>query len=154
METKSTAVFPGSFDPITIGHVDLVRRATQLFGKVIVGVGSNSEKKYMFSQEQRIHMTKLAFERIERVVVRPYSGLTVDFCKLHKARFIVRGIRSASDYEFEKSISIVNHCLNAEIETVFLLSDPKHESISSTIVRDIIRNGGDVEPFLPNNVTI
>ena len=154
MDSKSTAVFPGSFDPVTIGHVDLVRRATRLFDKVIVGVGSNSEKKYMFTEERRIQMTTEAFSGIERVVVMPYSGLTVDFCKKNHAHFIIRGIRGASDYEFEKSISVVNHSLNSEIETVFLLSDPKHESISSTIVRDIIRNGGDARPFLPPNVTI
>jgi pantetheine-phosphate adenylyltransferase len=154
VDSKSTAVFPGSFDPVTIGHVDLVRRATRLFDKVIVGVGSNSEKKYMFTEERRIQMTTEAFSGIERVVVMPYSGLTVDFCKKNHAHFIIRGIRGASDYEFEKSISVVNHSLNSEIETVFLLSDPKHESISSTIVRDIIRNGGDARPFLPPNVTI
>lgn len=151
---KSIAVFPGSFDPITIGHVDLVRRATSLFDLVVVGVGSNSEKKYMFSESKRIEMATDAFSDIDGVMVMAYSGLTVDFCTKNNARFIIRGIRSASDYEFEKSISIVNHSLNSKIETVFLLSDPKHESISSTIIRDIIRNGGDARPFLPANVTI
>jgi pantetheine-phosphate adenylyltransferase len=154
MQIESIAVFPGSFDPVTIGHVDLVRRATSLFKHVIVGVGSNSEKKYMFNEAQRIAMATAAFADVERVTVMPYSGLTVDFCKLHEARFIVRGIRSASDYEFEKSISVVNNALNPGIETVFLLSDPRHESISSTIVRDIIRNGGDARAFIPESVKI
>lgn len=151
---NSIAIFPGSFDPVTIGHVDLVRRATSLFDQVIVGVGSNSEKKYMFSASKRIEMASIAFSDIDSVTVMAYSGLTVDFCIKNNAGFIIRGIRSASDYEFEKSISIVNHSLNSKIETVFLLSDPKHESISSTIIRDIIRNGGDARPFLPANVTI
>lgn len=151
---KSIAIFPGSFDPVTIGHVDLVRRATSLFDQVIVGVGSNSEKKYMFSESKRIEMASIAFSDIDGVSVMAYSGLTVDFCIKNNAGFIIRGIRSASDYEFEKSISIVNHSLNSKIETVFLLSDPKHESISSTIIRDIIRNGGDARSFLPANVTI
>ncbi|MFM7078294.1 MAG: pantetheine-phosphate adenylyltransferase [Bacteroidota bacterium] len=154
MHIESIAVFPGSFDPVTIGHIDLVRRATSLFSHVIVGVGSNSEKKYMFNETQRVAMATTAFADVERVTVKPYTGLTVDFCKLNDARFIIRGIRSASDYEFEKSISVVNHALNPVIETVFLLSDPKHESISSTIVRDIIRNGGDVSGFLPPSVRI
>ncbi|MFM7822863.1 MAG: pantetheine-phosphate adenylyltransferase [Bacteroidota bacterium] len=148
------ALFPGSFDPITIGHVDLVVRASKLFDRVIVGVGTNSEKKYLFDQEKRLSLVQNTFKGLDDIEVIAYSGLTVDCCKKHQANYIIRGIRNAADYEYEKSISIVNNSINPSIETVFLLSKPEHASISSTIIRDIIRNGGDPNPFLPNGVRI
>jgi len=148
------ALFPGSFDPITIGHVDLVVRASKLFDRVIVGVGTNSEKKYLFDQEKRLSLVQMAFKDLDGIEVIAYSGLTVDCCQKRQARYILRGIRNAADYEYEKSISIVNNSINPSIETVFLLSKPEHASISSTIIRDIIRNGGDPNPFLPKGVRI
>lgn len=151
---KRIALFPGSFDPITIGHVDLVVRASALFDRVIVGVGTNSEKKYLFDHEQRLSLVQMAFKGLDAIDVIAYSGLTVDCCKKHQAHYILRGIRNAADYEYEKSISIVNNSINPNIETVFLLSRPEHASISSTILRDIIRNGGDPNPFLPKGVRI
>jgi pantetheine-phosphate adenylyltransferase len=151
---KRIALFPGSFDPITIGHVDLVVRASTLFDRVIVGVGTNSEKKYLFDQHKRLSMVQMAFKSFDKIEVISYSGLTVDCCQQNQAHYILRGIRNAADYEYEKSISIVNNSINPSIETVFLLSKPEHASISSTILRDIIRNGGDPNPFLPKGVTI
>ena len=148
------ALFPGSFDPITIGHVDLVVRASKLFDRVIVGVGTNSEKKYLFDQEIRLSLVQTAFKGLDAIEVIDYIGLTVDCCQKHHANYIIRGIRNAADYEYEKSISIVNNSINPSIETVFLLSKPEHASISSTIIRDIIRNGGDPIPFLPKGVRI
>ncbi|MFN5224582.1 MAG: pantetheine-phosphate adenylyltransferase [Bacteroidota bacterium] len=148
------ALFPGSFDPITIGHVDLVKRASLLFDRVIVGVGTNSEKKYLFDQDKRLSLVQMAFKGLDAIEVIAYSGLTVDCCQKQHAKYILRGIRNAADYEYEKSISIVNNSINPGIETVFLLSKPEHASISSTIIRDIIRNGGDPNPFLPKGVRI
>jgi len=148
------ALFPGSFDPITVGHVDLVVRASKLFDRVIVGVGTNSEKKYLFEQEKRLSLVQTAFRGFDGIDVIAYTGLTVECCDKHQAKYIIRGIRNAADYEYEKSISIVNNSINPSIETVFLLSKPEHASISSTIIRDIIRNGGDPNPFMPNGVRI
>jgi pantetheine-phosphate adenylyltransferase len=154
MTTNRTAIFPGSFDPITIGHVDLVHRSLDVFDKVIVGVGTNSEKKYLFDASKRLEMVIKSFDGNPKVSVMAYDGLTVDFCNKHQAGFILRGIRNAADYEFEKSISIVNSMLNPKIETVFLFSKPEHEAISSTIIRDIIRNGGDASGLLPKGISI
>jgi pantetheine-phosphate adenylyltransferase len=149
-----TALFPGSFDPVTIGHWDIVKRSTSLFDRVIVGIGTNSEKRYMFDAEKRYAMAQEAFGKLERVEVIAYSGLTVDCCIQHQAHFIIRGVRNAADYEFEKSIAAVNHALNPVVETVFLMAKPEHVSISSTIIRDIIRNGGNAGMFIPDGVKI
>lgn len=148
------ALFPGSFDPVTIGHTDIVIRAADLFDRVIVGVGTNSEKKYLFGADQRLSMALAAFGTMDRVQVIGYSGLTVDCCIKHQANFIIRGVRNAADYEFEKSIATVNKALNSKIETVLLMARPEHTAISSTIIRDIIRNGGDAQIFLPAGVKI
>lgn len=149
-----TALFPGSFDPATVGHLDIVKRAAMLFDRVIVGIGTNSEKRYMFDAESRLAMAHEAFGKTQRVEVIAYSGLTVECCVKHQAQYIIRGVRNAADYEFEKSIAAVNHALNPNVETVFLMAKPEHVSISSTIIRDIIRNGGDASMFIPDGVRI
>lgn len=143
------AVFPGSFDPITNGHVDIVQRAVHLFDKIIIGVGQNANKKYMFSQKQRIGFIEKAFEDVDEIEVMHFEGLTVDFCKKVGAHFILRGLRNPADFEFEKAIAQANRMMDHELETVFLLTDPEFAAISSSIVRDVHRNGGDASIFVP-----
>ncbi|MEO8148988.1 MAG: pantetheine-phosphate adenylyltransferase [Bacteroidia bacterium] len=142
------AVFPGSFDPITIGHVDVVNRAAKLFDEIIIGIGTNSSKNYMFTKEQREDFIKQSFSGNANIKVMHYEKLTVDFCNKVGAGFIVRGIRNATDFEFETAIAQMNRELNKEVETVFIPCAPLYSAISSTIVRDIIRNGGDASKFL------
>lgn len=151
---EKIAVFPGSFDPITVGHESIVRRALALFDKVIIAIGQNSEKKSYFSIEQRIDWIKKVFEDDSRVIVESYSGLTVDFCRSHHARYILRGLRTAADFEFERAIAQVNKAMFSEIESVFLLTLPEHTPINSTIVREILKNGGDVSKFVPKVVNL
>lgn len=148
------ALFPGSFDPITVGHVDIVIRSLDLFDKIVVGVGNNSSKQYMFPLPDRLDWIRDVFAEYMQVEVRSYSGLTIDFCKEVNARFILRGLRDAPDLEYEKSIAQMNHYMNRQIETVFVLCSPQFAPVSSTIVRDIIRNGGDAGPFLPEQVKL
>ena len=150
---EKIAVFPGSFDPITIGHQSIINRAVNIFDKIIVAVGENAEKANFFSIEQRMQWIELVFANEERVSVSRYSGLTVDFCKKVNARFILRGLRTSADFEFERSIGQINKQLYPEIETVFLLTTPQHTAINSSIVRDIIRNGGDASMFVPSEVS-
>ena len=142
-------LFPGTFDPITLGHVDIIDRAMPLFDKIIVGVGLNASKVPMFSAEQRIQWINEIYKNEPKVEGAVYEGLTVDFCKAIDAKFILRGIRYVSDFEYEKTIADANRTLDKSIETVFLTGEPKYTSVASTIVRDIIRNGGNAEPFLP-----
>jgi pantetheine-phosphate adenylyltransferase len=142
-------LFPGTFDPITLGHVDIIDRAMPLFDKIIVGVGLNSSKVPMFSPEQRMQWINEIYKNEPRVEGAVYEGLTVEFCKKIKAKFILRGIRYVSDFEYEKTIADANRTMDNSIETVFLTGEPKYTSVASTIVRDIIRNGGNAEPFLP-----
>lgn len=142
------AVFPGSFDPITIGHVDIIQRALPMFDKIIIAIGKNAEKKYMFSLEQRIEFIEQVFENHPKIEVQTYSGLTVDFCKQNEVNFILRGLRNPADFEFEKAIAQTNRKLE-NIETVFLLTSAETSFISSSIVRDILRNGGDANKFIP-----
>jgi pantetheine-phosphate adenylyltransferase len=142
-------LFPGTFDPITLGHVDIIDRAMPLFDKIIVGVGLNSSKLPMFSPEQRMQWINEIYKNEPRVEGAVYEGLTVEFCKKIKAKFILRGIRYVSDFEYEKTIADANRTMDNSIETVFLTGEPKYTSVASTIVRDIIRNGGNAEPFLP-----
>lgn len=151
---EKIAVFPGSFDPITVGHESIVRRALALFDKVIIAIGQNSEKKSYFSLEQRIDWIKKVFKDDSCVIVESYSGLTVDFCKRHNARYILRGLRTAADFEFERAIAQVNKAMFNEIESVFLLTLPEHTMINSTIVREILKNGGDVSKFIPKVVNL
>lgn len=146
------AVFPGSFDPITTGHVDLVLRALPLFDEIIVAIGVNSQKQTLFSLEERKQWIEKVFENEPRVKVAVFEGLTVHFCKKVDARFIIRGLRNASDFDYEKTISQLNHIVGDKVETVFLISRPAYSHISSTIVREIIKGKGDASPFLPEGV--
>ena len=150
---EKIAVFPGSFDPITVGHQSIINRAVNIFDKIIVAIGENSEKANFLSLEQRMKWIELVFANEDRVSVSSYSGLTVDFCKKVNARFILRGLRTSADFEFERSIGQVNKQIYPEIETVFLLTTPEHTAINSSIVRDILRNGGDASMFVPTEVS-
>jgi len=148
------AVFPGSFDPITVGHVDLVKRAVPLFDKIIVAVGINSQKKYLFDLEQRISWLENVFAKYDNVEVDSYEGLTAHYCKKKKANYLLRGLRNASDFDYEKTISQLNNIVGDGIETVFLISQPAFSHISSTIVREIIKGKGDASSFLPKEVKV
>ena len=148
------AIFPGSFDPITNGHVDIIQRALPLFDKIIISVGSNSEKKYFFNLEKRIQWIKKVFIKNPKIEVKSYNKLTVEFAKDSNARFLIRGLRNISDFEFEKTIAHANSELNPSIESLFLLTKPKYSFITSTVVRDTIRNDGDYRKFVPNQVVI
>jgi pantetheine-phosphate adenylyltransferase len=148
------ALFPGSFDPITLGHYDVILRSLDLFDKIIIGVGHNSSKSYLFPLQDRIKFIEDSFYDIPQVQVKTYRGLTIDFCKEMGARFILRGLRTSADFEFEKSIAQMNHYMDTGIETVFVLSSPQYAPVSSTIVRDIIRNGGDASAFVPEGVKL
>lgn len=148
------AVFPGSFDPITSGHEDLIRRASLMFDKLIVAIGVNSQKKYLFDLEQRLAWLEEVFADDDKIEIADYNGLTVRFCKKVNANFIVRGLRNSSDFEYEKQISQLNNILGEGIETVFLVSQPKYSHISSSIVREILKNDGDASSLLPKQVKI
>ena len=145
-------LFPGTFDPVTLGHVDIINRALPLFEKIIVGIGLNTSKAPMFSPEQRLKWIREIYKDEDRVEGAVYEGLTVDFCQKIRANFILRGIRYVSDFEYEKTIADANRTLDRSIETIFLTGEPKYTSVASTIVRDIIRNGGDPSHFLPEAV--
>lgn len=145
-------LFPGTFDPLTLGHVDIIDRALPLFDKIIVGIGSNVAKGPMFTAEQRLKWIKEIYANEPKVKGAVYDGLTVEFCKKIGAHFILRGIRYVSDFEYEKTIADANRTLDRSIETIFLTGEPKYTSVASTIVRDIIRNGGDASHFLPDIV--
>lgn len=147
------ALFPGSFDPITLGHYDIIKRGIKLFDEVIVAIGINAEKKYMFSLEERKHFIEEAFKDEPRVKVVTYKGLTIDFCNKVNAEFILRGLRNPADFEFEKAIAHTNRKLS-KIETVFLLTAADTSYISSSIVRDVLRNGGDYSVLVPDSVTL
>ena len=146
-------LFPGTFDPLTLGHVDIINRALPLFDKIIVGIGLNTSKSPMFSPEQRLKWIAEIYKDEERVEGAVYEGLTVNFCQKISANFILRGIRYVSDFEYEKTIADANRTLDKSIETIFLTGEPKYTSVASTIVRDIIRNNGDAAPFLPEIVS-
>ena len=145
-------LFPGTFDPLTLGHVDIINRALPLFDKIVVGIGLNAAKAPMFSAAQRLDWLNEIYRDEERVTGAVYDGLTIDYCNAIGARFILRGIRYVSDFEYEKTIADANRTLDRNIETIFLTGEPKYTSVASTIVRDIIRNGGDATPFLPEVV--
>ena len=147
------AVFPGSFDPITLGHIDIIKRGLNLFDEVIIAIGVNADKKYMFSLEDRKLQIEEAFKNEPRVKVDTYKGLTVDYCKTVKAGFILRGLRNSTDFTYEQSIAQTNSSL-AEIESVFLVCTPNVSNISSSIVRDVIRNGGDYRSLVPRSVLL
>ena len=146
------ALFPGSFDPITKAHVDILKRSVSLFDKVYVGIGLNSNKKPLLDTQTRLEMLKAVFSDDSRIEIVTYEGLTVDYCKKIGASHMIRGIRTVSDFEYEKAIAQMNHALIPEIESIFIVSKPGYSSISSTIVRDILRFGGDVGQFVPSAV--
>ncbi len=151
---KRTAVFPGSFDPVTIGHESIVRRALPLFDELIIAVGINSSKTSYFSLEQRVHWLKQVFGGEPSIKITSFKGLTVDYCKTCNAQYILRGIRTAADFEFEKAIAQMNKAQAPEIETVFILPIAELSAINSTIIRDIVRNGGDAGPFVPKGISL
>jgi pantetheine-phosphate adenylyltransferase len=151
---KKIAVFPGSFDPISIGHEAIVRRALSLFDEIIVAVGANALKKSFYPLATRKEMVTKVFQNEPRVRVDHYEGLTVDYCRGNDAGYILRGLRTSADFEFERAIAQVNKVMAPGIETVFLLTVPEHTHINSTIVRDIIRNGGDATMFVPGVINL
>ena len=151
---KRTAVFPGSFDPFTIGHEAIVRRALSLFDEIIIAVGANALKKSYYSLETRKQMISKIYKEEPRIKVDHYEGLTVDYCRNNNARYILRGLRTAADFEFERAIAQVNRAMAPDIESVFLLTVPEHSHINSTIVRDIIRSGGDASRFVPASINL
>ncbi|WP_372744787.1 pantetheine-phosphate adenylyltransferase [Lutibacter sp.] len=146
------AIFPGSFDPITLGHVDIINRALPLFDEIIIAIGVNSDKKYMFSLEDRENFIKENYKNEPKIKVLTYSGLTTDFCEKMNVDFILRGLRNPADFEFEKAIAQTNRKLS-NIETVFLLTSSDTAFISSSIVRDVYRHGGDISSFVPESVS-
>ncbi len=145
-------LFPGTFDPITLGHTDIINRALPLFDKVVIGIGRNANKVPMFSEEQRLQWIKDLYANDPRVDAVVYEGLTVECCKQVGANFILRGIRYVNDFEYEKAIADMNRSINGHIETVFLTCLPQYTSVASTLVRDVLKNGGDVSQFLPKIV--
>ncbi|APU67376.1 MAG: pantetheine-phosphate adenylyltransferase [Bacteroidota bacterium] len=145
------AVFPGSFDPLTLGHTDIIDRALPLFDEIILAIGTNSSKKYMFNLEERLHFLEKTYENEPKVTVMTYEGLTVNFCKSQNAQFLLRGLRNGQDLEFEKAIGQTNFKM-AGIDSVFLISSSGKSHISSTVVRDVIRHGGNYEFMVPDVV--
>lgn len=148
------AVFPGSFDPITNGHLDIIQRAMPLFDKILIAVGQNATKSTMFSLEQRMKFIADTFAGESKIKVVSYSGLTVDFAKKSGAEFMLRGIRNPADFEFEKSIAQANRQMQPDLETVFFLTSARYAYISSSIVRDVIKNNGDYSLFVPDSVRV
>lgn len=146
------ALFPGTFDPITLGHTDIINRALPLFDKLYIGIGRNANKQPMFSEEQRMNWIKSIYKNNEKIEVVVYEGLTVDCCKKIGANFILRGIRYVNDFEYEKAIADMNRSIADNIETVFLTCLPQYTSVASTLVRDVLKYGGDVSKFLPEEV--
>jgi pantetheine-phosphate adenylyltransferase len=152
---KKVALFPGSFDPFTVGHEAVVRRSLKIFDEIIIAVGANESKKGgFFSLESRMKMIKKVFEGEPRVKVDHYDGLTVDFCRTKGAGFLLRGLRTAADFEYERAIAQVNKAMAPDIESVFLLTAPEHTPINSTIVKDILRHGGDASKFVPASINL
>lgn len=145
-------LFPGTFDPVTLGHTDIIDRALPLFDELIIGIGINATKVPMFSVEQRVEWIQEIYKNEPKIKVASYEGLTVNFCKVVNARFILRGIRYVSDFEYEKAIADINRKMEHEVETIFLTCSPEYSTIASTLVRDVIRHGGDAAQFLPEPV--
>lgn len=148
------AVFPGSFDPITSGHLNLIERALPLFDKIVVAIGVNSTKKYLFSLEQRTKWLEDVFVDMPKVEVGHFEHLTADYCKQIGAGYLLRGLRNGSDFDYEKTISQMNEIIGDGLETIFLISKPQYSHISSTIVREIIKGGGDASPFIPDQLGV
>ena len=146
---KRIAVFPGSFDPITKGHYEVIKKAAGLFDEIIVAMGTNTSKKYLFSDSKRFELLESSFRSMGNITPMRFDGLTIDFCRSQKARYILRGLRNGIDFEYERSIADMNKSMAPEIETVFLITDPDYSAISSSIVRELIKNKTDVAQFLP-----
>ena len=151
---KKIAIFPGSFSPFTVGHHSIVNKALPLFDKIIISIGINSEKKLYFSVEERMQWIKDVYANNAKIEVKFYEGLTVDFCKKENANYILRGLRDSNDFLFEKGIAQMNKDLNKEVETIFMITPAEISHISSSIIRDIIKNGGDVSKFIPKEINL
>lgn len=151
---KKIAVFPGSFDPITTGHIELVKRAIPLFDEIVIAIGVNSKKQYLFSLEQRLEWLEKVFEEEPNIKISNFKGLTAHFANEIGAKYMLRGLRNASDFDYEKTISQLNTIVGNGLETVFLISSPEYSHVSSTIVREIIKGGGDASPFLPKEIEL
>lgn len=151
---KKIAVFPGSFDPITKGHESIIRRALPLFDELIVAIGVNSTKTGFFPLEKRLAWIKQLFKSDSKVKVLDYTGLTVDLCKKENANYIVRGLRTSADFEFERGIAQMNRAMHSDIETIFILTTPELSAINSTIIRDILKHGGDASRFVPEGISL
>jgi pantetheine-phosphate adenylyltransferase len=151
---KRIALFPGSFDPITIGHESIIRRALPLFDEIIVAIGINSTKNYHFPLEKRKSFVEQVFTKESSIKVMSYDGLTVDFCKKVNANYILRGLRTSADFEFERGIAQMNKAMANDIETIFILSTPEHSAINSTIIRDILKHGGNASAFVPKGINL
>ncbi|MBC7937781.1 MAG: pantetheine-phosphate adenylyltransferase [Rhizobacter sp.] len=149
---NNICLFPGTFDPVTLGHTDIIDRALPLFDKLVIGIGRNVNKVPMFSDEQRLNWLREIYKENPKVEAVLYEGLTVNCCKQYNANFILRGIRYVNDFEYEKAIADMNRSLEDYIETIFLTCLPQYTSVASTLVRDVLKNGGDVSRFLPDAV--
>ncbi len=152
IEKLKKAVFPGSFDPFTIGHEDIVRRALPLFDEIIIAIGINSTKKNLFSTEERVNWIRELFENEAKIKVDTFSGLTIEYCRQVGANYLLRGLRTAADFEYERTIAQLNQAMYPQVETILILSHPQHSMISSTIVREILRFNGDISSFVPDNI--
>ena len=148
------AVFPGSFSPFSIGHQSVIEKALPLFDKVIISIGINSEKDQYFSIEERVQWIESVYGNNEKIEIKRYEGLTVDFCKKEGSNFILRGLRDSHDFKFEKNIAQMNKDLNPDIETIFIITPPEMSHISSSLIRDIIKNGGDISKFIPKEIDL
>lgn len=151
---EKIAIFPGSFDPFTVGHESIVRRSVSLFDSIIVAVGVHSGKQPLMSVASRVKMINEVFRNEEKVTCDSFEGLTVDFCRKVNANYMLRGIRTSADFEYERAIAQINKKMLPGVESVFLLTSPEHTPVNSTIIRDIIRNGGDASQFLPDGIDI
>ena len=149
---KRIAIFPGSFDPITLGHQSIVMRALPLFDKIIIAVGDNTEKHCKYTLQQRMQWIAKTFENVPNIEVDSYNELTVDYCKRKNAKYIIRGLRNAIDFQYEQNIAQINSELDSEVETVFLLTELRYSTINSSMVREILKFGGDVKKYLPENI--
>jgi len=149
---RRIAVFPGSFDPITVGHEDIIKRALPLFDTLIIAIGNNSNKKYLYSPKERKTQIERVFENEPRIQVKIYDGLTVNFCQEQNAQFILRGIRTSADFEFERNIGLMNLDMAPNVESIFIISRPEYSALSSSVVRDIQRHGGDISKYLPKQI--